>query len=736
LSNDSIKAIKELYQRKNEALRLYRCMPTQEPAYKSDARELLIRGGNRCKSADTLVWHWPNIENVNPSMTMPLAKHLTPMRLGDVQPGDVIVGFANCKPMRMMPSRVLNKTTFTEEGIKITINHGNGKADILTTVCTFDHPLWACPVDAETGKRQETKACWVLASELSTNWYVKWQYVTNTKRLNNYFQWKKVIAVEKTPPTEMVGIKTATETYIGDGFYDHNSGKTTICATMFAAIATDQPIITKEGEHIDCRYPHQKDRELLMWCIGYQQKHIGQTLYRVLFRPGMFSVIKDHDSEMWRPFDPDRDAGRENEKRPSAPLIPERFIEPNSWAWESKSERVFTGVRIIEPITKKPLAQIYAYTSTGEPKTGDPVDCIWIDEHIAFEQHYPEWQARLIDTKGRLFWSSWPRTSNMALRDLSKRAKEDAEKGIGRVREFVFKMRENPYLSKEAKEDALAGWTEDEQRARDSGEFLTDNLLIYPSFDKYVHAAIRPEDNREDDISKILRERNGDPPRDWCRELILDPGTQRPGVLFCAIPPPTYGDWLIVYDEIYIPRLNAEQLANVIRQKAQGQFFHRFIVDGHAARQKPMGFGHTVGEAYQRAFEKRGITCSQTGSMFIPGSDDFSSRSHLVQEALHIRNDGTPRLRFVIHKLPNLVDQMESNVKHQKDDLRVCAEYWLSRNPTYEAPPLDKISSSPAFEYYQQFKERREANNEEETDDDTVHIGRPESEVDDFVGAF
>ena len=59
----------------------------------------------------------------------------------------------------------------------------------------------------------------------------------------------------------------------------------------FAAIARDKPVYTLEGKQLDLRRPWQKGRPLCMWVIGYQLHHIGQTIHRLLFRPGLYKII-------------------------------------------------------------------------------------------------------------------------------------------------------------------------------------------------------------------------------------------------------------------------------------------------------------------------------------------------------------------------------------------------------------------------------------------------------------
>lgn len=490
-------------------------------------------------------------------------------------------------------------------------------------------------------------------------------------------------------PSQSEFFRTASSEVLVRG--GNRSGKSTVAAMKFAAIARDMPIILPYGE-ISQRLPYQKDRPLLMWVIGYQLNHVGATIHRLLFRPGLYKIIRDGKTGEWRSWNPwnPEDLERELECKPSPPLIPASEIE--NWAWEKRAENQFTLCRL------KNGTEIQAYPSTGEPKAGDPVDIIWIDEAIKYPAHVAEWQARLSDRKGRLFWSSWPKASNRALVDMTKRAEKQKDLGEDAdVREFVFRFSDNPFIDKNEKRKRLEGWSEDERRTRDSGEYITDNFLVYPGFNRNLHAAITHD---ADPLTQILRSNGLRPPLDWTRELILDPGTSKPGVLFGAIPPPELGDYRVIYDEIYIQRLDAAALAKLVYQKARGQYFERFIIDVRAARQMPMGFGVTVGSHYSAEFEKLGLRCVQTGSQFTPGSDDVLGRIGAVQEWMNVRRDGTPKLRIVTEVCGNLVEQIENYVKAmegelvgdkpargQKDDLVNCLEYWASREPIYVEPP-------------------------------------------------
>src|SRR5678815_2985944 len=79
--------------------------------------------------------------------------------------------------------------------------------------------------------------------------------------------------------------------------------------------------------------------------LGYGEKHIGRVFYNKLFKPGIFRVIKDLETEKWRVYRPwpteeGGDLDRASESLKAPPLIPDRFIQ-GKIAWEKRSERVF-----------------------------------------------------------------------------------------------------------------------------------------------------------------------------------------------------------------------------------------------------------------------------------------------------------------------------------------------------------------------------------------------------------
>lgn len=489
----------------------------------------------------------------------------------------------------------------------------------------------------------------------------------------------------------------------------NRSGKTTIAAVKFAAMACDIPITLNDGTKLDLRKPWQKGRPLRMWVIGFDLRHIGETIHRVLFRNDLFRIIKDKTTGQYRAFQPwtDEDKDREEEARQAPPLIPKRYIKPNSWDWENKKNREFKKVTIIDPQTGEELAEIFAYSSKADPKAGDPVDVIWIDESIDNAAHYPEWRARLFDRRGILFWSSWPNVNNEALSKISDLAEAQANDPNPLVREIVISLSANKTISEEKRSEALGMFSSDEERrARDLGEYITDLLKMYPLFDEFRHQAVL--DNDPDEVSEILRRRNGIPPNDWTAELILDPGSTSPGLLFGAIPPIHIGlgRTFVVFDELTPDRHDATQLAKLAMQKVSESIgrrgFNRAIIDMRCGRQKAPGMSMTIEENYRRAFESVGIMLTGGEFRFSAGSPDVGGRIMALQAWMHEDRRLLPSLRIVRSRCPKLCSQLSKYKKYgvnndirddrpasgQRIDLAVCLEYWAASNPLYVMPPI------------------------------------------------
>lgn len=440
------------------------------------------------------------------------------------------------------------------------------------------------------------------------------------------------------------------------------------------------------GTHpIEGKYPKEGGNLVI---VGANWKHVGLVIVPYLFRAGAFKIIKDRTSGEWRAFDPmllgDRD--REAQAKPAPPLIPPRMIK--SMSWLLKSAGYLNSCELTNGWT------IYCFSSEGDPPQGFQADRVHLDEDLNNEQWVPEMQARLADRRGRFTWSAMPHSKNEALIGLNERA-EKAE-SIGNttdIKRFVLRFLDNPHIDADEKRKMLERWAalgEDVLRQRSEGEFMTDSVLVYPSFNMSVHGY-----NREEMPS-------GQVPDDWCRYAIVDPGHSVTAVLFAAVPP--QGNMVLCYDELYIRECNAIKFAKEFHDKVGKQQFYAFLIDAHGGRITDIGSGRTAQEQYSQELRNLGTASEVTGHSFIPGCDDIQAGLQSVRNMLYIRPEGTSKLRFLRGALPNLEREMkrykkkvqyvagttivtDEPSKRGEFHLVDCLRYLCAYNPIWHEPP-------------------------------------------------
>lgn len=484
----------------------------------------------------------------------------------------------------------------------------------------------------------------------------------------------------------------------------NRSGKSTLAAVLTAAVATQTSLTGFNGEVIPPLYEVGKDeagkpvRPRVIWVVGYDSNHIGKTIYRLLFRAGVFDMIRDLHTKEWRAYQPwnPEDVERKSQAKPAPPLIPQRLIDPKGWAWEDKANREFKLCRLLDG------TEIRAMSSKAEEWQGDKVDWIWIDEDIYRGNHYQEWRMRTADTSGKMLWSYFPKGRNWAARDLSNRAKEQQGKSED-VREFILTFSANPFIDADQKRMLLQGMSDTERRARDLGEFITDDTQMYPNFSEFVHGTPKPAECDDTKLDSFLRHNGNEPGADWTRYLVLDPGHTLAAVLFAAVPPKEFGDHVVLFDELYLERHDADQLAVKVRDKIGAHNFEAFIIDDHAGRITPMGYakGQTVKQHYVDAFRKYRVASLSTGHTFIAGSDNIAAGIEAVRTWLTIRSCGTSKLQFIPSRVPNFKQEMEMYSKQksgdgvvldepaprQRDHLCDTLRYLAAYDPKWKRPP-------------------------------------------------
>lgn len=502
----------------------------------------------------------------------------------------------------------------------------------------------------------------------------------------------------------------------------NRSGKTTSTSVLFASLALGQPIHGLDDVEIPDPWPkHWGKDNLLLWVIGYDERHIGQTLHRHLFKPGLFRVIRDLETgryRCFRPWDPS-DMARSEETIPSEPLIPERYIK--SWSWKDKSANVFDTCELVNGTT------ICAFSSRGEPKQGDKVHCIWIDEDIEYQSHVAEWRMRLLDYRGRLIWTAYPHSKNLALVEMSEQAEHQSQWGKPPiVEEIQLSLMDNPFIGEDQKDRVISTLSEVDQKSRIYGEFSYDSYLVYPMFSKKIHCA--PAINRErwDSIDELTFK--GERPVGWTRYMAVDPGFSCTAVIFGAVPPPDAFEglpeneqYLVIEGELYLKNHTIEDTVREMKLWTQGFTYESFVIDWHAARQTPMSGGATIYQQFSEMMAKYGISSNRTGNGFLRGNDDILGRIELVRSYLRINRANRPRLRINSGKSPGLLREFgryrfregnhgnTSDRPINRDDHAMDAlGYLVSMNPQYIPVSYDNATRSPALQAYQKLigKER------------------------------
>ena len=412
------------------------------------------------------------------------------------------------------------------------------------------------------------------------------------------------------------------------------------------AFAEDARAVT--GQDPYNKYP--KENGILV-CLGMDEGHIGRTIHKYLFRKGAFKIIKDEETGLWRSWKPwnEGDWARKEYAQPAPPLIPERFIK--KFAWKKRAQHVFE----ICELTNGWI--IYAMGSKGDPAQGFQADLVHIDEDLEKPEWYDEMIARLSMRDGKLRWSALPHAKNDALINLTERAED--EKNMANPSTLVIRATifDNPFMPEQVKQENIKRWKakgDDEYRKRALGEMVTDSVLMYPTFSKDLHGSIRFEEPRNA-VQKILTENDGNPPPNWARYMVVDPGHSVCAVTFWAVTPPELGEHVIAYDELYMQQCTAEKFGEAVAHKVGGDTFQSFIIDAHGGRIREIGSGVLPRRQYSLQLEKHGVRSIETGSNFRSGSDDIAGREMKLRDWLSVGQNGSTKMMVTLQRCPNLI---------------------------------------------------------------------------------
>lgn len=375
------------------------------------------------------------------------------------------------------------------------------------------------------------------------------------------------------------------------------------------------------------KYPKRDGRA---FAVGKNLDHVGSVMWYKLSRAGAFKIIRDLHTNQWRAFRPweMEDAIRAHLAKPAPPLIPPRLIK--QIAWENKAKNIPKMVRLHTGW------EITFYSSEGKPPQGQDIDYWWFDEEITDPDWYPEMVMRTLDRHGCGVWSATPQAGTERLLELHERADREHDLPNPGVREFVILLADNPFFTAQEKQDMANSLSEEEQLVRIGGEFAINAYKVFPEFNMIAHGV---------DWFEI--------PPNWTRYAVVDPGRQVCAVLFAAVPPPSVGRFVYLYDELYITNCDAEQFGQKMAYKCANQTFEAFIIDRHGGRLTDIGSGLTVERQYAEALSRYNVRSRRTGSGFIAGNDDVEAGVEAIRGWLKSRDGAGPTLRILAGRLAN-----------------------------------------------------------------------------------
>lgn len=392
-------------------------------------------------------------------------------------------------------------------------------------------------------------------------------------------------------------------------------------------------------------------------CLGYGENHIGRVIYRYLFQPGAFKIIKDNGK--WRVYRPWEDSAREKEAKPAPPLIPSRYVVPKSMCWEKKAGKVFSRVEFTTGWV------LYAGNSAGDPSQfqGFNVDLYHIDEDLATDGWYQEALGRVAAVDGKIRWTALPHSRNHELIDLIQRAEDAAEQqgpdaaNVQCIKASIF---DNKFLPKKSVDETAAAWKaqgEEVFRKRAMGELVVDSIKMYPTFNKFVHNAMRDDDGRSE-VQKVITENHGIPPKEWTHYLFLDPGHTVCAALLLATPPSSIGRQTVVYDELYIQGATAKMFGQAAKGKLKDRIWQEFRADFHGLRLTSLA-GESTFQHYTKALEENDLKCEAFGRSFGAGSDNIEGREEALRSWLGCGDDGHPNVYIVVNRCTHLCWEIE-----------------------------------------------------------------------------
>lgn len=220
-------------------------------------------------------------------------------------------------------------------------------------------------------------------------------------------------------------------------------------------------------------------------CVGLDDNHLAQNMWKELSSEGAFDCIVDPGTKLPRAvrIDPNNrdqidpyDIEHKDEWFPSPPFLPSHeWDHPDGIAWRDRQIGSPAVVRI-----KSTGWTMLWHPSGGNPRRGIKIDLAWFDEETSKEWFF-ETIPRLMRRNGRFIWTATPQTGNEELMQLMTAAQEGSEF----VHCTTLLIEDNPYIPEAQKRIAYETYkrmSDEDLEVRWYGRSAMLGRKVYPQY--------------------------------------------------------------------------------------------------------------------------------------------------------------------------------------------------------------------------------------------------------------
>lgn len=425
---------------------------------------------------------------------------------------------------------------------------------------------------------------------------------------------------------------------------------------------------------------------------------IADPIYRKMFEPGVFPVIRDSKTGLTRavridPNDPKQvdpdDWARRVEWRDSEPFIPERMIRNVNW-YDFSAKQPYR-VELTND------AVISFRSSRGRPKRGSVFDRVLFDEQLENVDWYYETARGMMAKHGRAVWSATWQDCSPCLQELYMAA----ERGADWVQVFPLYLADNPFLTAEEKRIFEELLPEEQRETRIEGRPPIAGRRVYAGV--FKSQGIHGCEPFEVDPSL------------YTRFAFVDPGSHHCGTVLVAVDPDE--QFAFVYDSFDLADATGASWSAVIKERERGYKFEAFVIDSRAGVQRPFNMDVTVATNLWDKLMAGGVKPRMTDSVkglggFFAGNANVAARERCLLDMMRVRDAGpfagTARLQMLRGQNPTLERQIvrayysapdKRVTKYLTEDLLDCLEYVAAFSPYYRLPERSDPTVSTDAQY-------------------------------------